>query len=292
MRPRFLSRQGWSLWHLAWAILLGGAGLALTWDAWSDMFVIAWNDQEQSHVFLAPIVAVWMFSVRRARLRTCPPTGQGIGPVILVVGWVLSSIGYNNAVQSFWHGGAVLVVLGCLLTAVGKNVLFRFFPAFAVLVFLVPIPGIIRESISQPLQSATAAATQAIMETLGIPVERLGNLLSINGHEVAVAEACNGMRMVFALVLVSFAFAFGMPLRNWVRALVLAASPVAALACNVLRLIPTVLLYGYRSQEVAEGFHDISGWLMLPLAFGLLMGVLHAVRWALIPVNRYNLAYQ
>lgn len=292
MIPRFLSRQGWTVWHFAAALLLSAAGFALTWDAWVDMFTIAWKDQEQSHVFLAPIVAAWMFGVRRARLRTCPPTGLGIGPAILALGWVFSSVGYNHAIQSFWHGGAVLVVLGCFLTAVGKNILFKFFPAFAVLVFLVPIPGVVREAVSHPLQSATAAATQAIMETMGIPVERSGNLLSINGAEVAVAEACNGMRMVFALVLVSYAFAFGLPLRNRVRALVLAVSPVAALACNVLRLIPTVLLYGYGSQTVADNFHDISGWLMLPLAFVLLLGVLRAVRWALIPVNRFNLAYQ
>lgn len=274
------------------AVVLGAIGVALTWDAWSDLFTIAREDQEQSHVFLAPIVAVWMFSVRRARLRTCPPTGNWIGPPIIALGWLLSSIGYQHAVQSFWHGGAVVTVLGCIFTALGKNVLFKFFPAFAVLLFLVPIPGILRESISQPLQSATAAATQAILETFGFVVDRFGNLLSINGVDVAVAEACNGMRMVFALVLVSYAFAFGLPLRNWVRAMILVTSPAAALACNVVRLIPTVLLYGFAPHDLADTFHDLSGWLMLPLAFVLLLGILRAVRWALIPVNRYNLAYQ
>jgi hypothetical protein len=31
---------------------------------------------------------------------------------------------------------------------------------------------------------------------------------------------------------------------------------------------------------------------MLPVAFFLLMGVVKALKWALIPVMRYNLAYQ
>jgi exosortase/archaeosortase family protein len=110
--------------------------------------------------------------------------------------------------------------------------------------------------------------------------------------DVAVAEACNGMRMVFALLLVAYAFAFSIPLRNTTRFFLLLFSPAAALFCNVLRLIPTTLIYGYMDRSFGDDFHDWSGWLMLPVAFFLLMGVVKALKWALIPVMRYNLAYQ
>jgi len=109
---------------------------------------------------------------------------------------------------------------------------------------------------------------------------------------VAVAEACNGMRMVFALILVSYAFAFSVPLRNSVRLMVLLLSPVAAIVCNVMRLSPTVILYGNASQEVADNFHDIAGWLMLPVAFMMLMGITRALRWAMVPTYRFTLATQ
>jgi exosortase len=282
----------WTWRHLALAAALGLAAIYVTRDAWQDIHHIATADEESSHILLVPIVAAWIFWVRRTRLRLCPPTGTLIGPLVLGIGWAMHWFGYTHALQSFWHCGAVLVVLGAVLTAVGKNVLFRFLPAFAVLVFLVPVPGMIRQAVSIPLQSASSAVTQAALETFGVPVERTGNLLTINNFEVAVAEACNGMRMVFALGLVTYAFAFGLPLRNSVRALVLAASPVAAIACNVLRLMPTALLYGYASKSVADGFHAVSGWLMLPLAFLVLMGILRVLKWALVPVTRYNLAYQ
>jgi exosortase/archaeosortase family protein len=111
---------------------------------------------------------------------------------------------------------------------------------------------------------------------------------------VAVAEACNGMRMVFALVLVSYAFAFSVPLRNSVRLMVLLLSPVAAIICNVLRLTPTVILYGNESLPMgfADNFHDIAGWLMLPLAFLMLLGITRALRWAMVPTYRFTLATQ
>jgi exosortase len=164
--------------------------------------------------------------------------------------------------------------------------------ALLVLAFLVPVPGTIRQSVAVPLQTATASVTQAIFEIAGMPIERSGNLLTINHVDVAVAEACNGMRMVFALVLVSYAFAFSLPLRQSVRIVVLAASPLAAILCNVIRLVPTIWLYGYGPSSVASQFHDLAGWLMLPVAFGLLLGIVRVLRWALLPVGRFNLAMQ
>lgn len=292
MNLRPLVQSGWRPWHAVMLVAVIAAAFVATAPAWRDIAMIAHLDEEASHIYLVPIVAVWMIWVRRLRIRFCSPGGEIIGPAIVVVGWAAYMYGYNHAVQSLWHGGAVLVLIGCVLSVLGKNVLFRFLPAFAVLLFLIPVPATIREKIAVPLQTATAASTQAVLEIVGTPVERSGNLLIINGQEVAVAEACNGMRMVFALVLVSFAFAFSMPLRNTVRVLVLLASPLAAIFCNVVRLIPTVWLYGYSSHGVADGFHGISGWIMLPLAFVLLLGIVRLLRWALIPVAKFNLAYQ
>ncbi len=117
-----------------------------------------------------------------------------------------------------------------------------------------------------------------------------GNVLLINGREVAVAEACNGMRMVSALLLVSYAFVFSMPMRQGVRLVILAASPIVALLCNVIRLVPVVLFYGYASDSTADFFHDASGWIVLLIALGLLWSFLSLLRWIEIPVTPYAVA--
>lgn len=268
---------------------------ALVWvfrDTWRDIILTAVNDEEQSHIIMVPFVALWMGWIRRGRLRDLRPSGTLFGPAIILLGWASSWFGYYHAVQSMWHAGAVIVLVGALITGLGVNTLLKLFPAFIVLAFLVPVPGTIRHALAGPLQTASAAVTQAILETFGVPIERSMNLLTLNGQDIVVAEACNGMRMVLALILVSFAFAFSMPLRGYARVFVLLISPAAALVCNIIRLIPTVLLYGYADQSVADGFHDISGWLMVPLAFGVLLLITSALRWAMIPVMRFNLPYQ
>ena len=289
MIPRFLERSGWTGHHLAAAVLLALSGMAVTWRAWADMLRIAHDDQEMSHIFLVPIVAIWIVWVRRTRLRQCRPRGSMLGPVVMGLGWLMSWYGYGNAIQWFWHAGSVLIVVGGILAVMGRDLLLRFLPAFLVLVFLVPIPGAIR-SMSLPLQTATAVVTQSIFEVAGVPVEQAGNTLTINGHMVHIIEACNGMRLVFTLMLVSYTFAFITPLRNYVRLVILLASPVLAIICNVIRLVPTVYIHGQGNKEFAEQFHDVSAWVMIGVAFGMLLGIVRLLQWAMVPIGKYNLA--
>ena len=189
------------------------------------------------------------------------------------------------------NGGALLVALGCVISVLGKDLLVRFAPAFLSLIFLIPIPGRVRQKIAIPMQRATAAVTEQALQSMGTQVERSGSVLQVNGVDVAIDEGCNGMRMICALALVSYGFAFGTPLRNYARLLVIASSPVSALLCNVIRLIPTVWVYGNCNIRFAARFHDFSGWLMLVVSFLFLMGIIRLLRWALIPVTRFTLAY-
>jgi len=280
----------WSARKLAAAGLLALIGLLITIDGWADIFHIAWVDEESSHIFLVLPICAWLIWVRRLRLRYCQVKPSYVGVAIIALGWAMSSFGYRNAVQALFHGGSVLVVVGCVITVLGRDLLLRFLPAFFVLVFLIPVPGRIRQKVSIPMMSTTARITQTVSEYLGVPVERSGNQLSINGKPVGIVEACNGLRMVFALVLVSYAFAFGEPLRNYVRLIILIASPISAMLCNVVRLVPTLWAYGFAHESFADQFHNFAGWAMLGVAFLTLMGIIRLLRWAMIPVGHYTLA--
>jgi exosortase len=288
--PKSFRTDRLTQWHLLAAAALGAVGVLATWEAWHDIYTLASKDEEYSHIFLVPIVALAMVAVRRMRMRHCRPSGMIVGVMLVAVGWVTWSYGYYHARQALWHAGAVIIVLGCMLSVLGKNVIFRFFPAIAVLIFLVPVPGRLRQQIALPLQAWTARTAQTGLEICGVETEVSGNTLSINGRPVTVAEACNGLRMVFPLLLVSYAFSFALPLRNSVRFFVLLASPLVAIFCNVLRTLPTIWLYGNRSRDIADAFHEWSGWAMLLISFLLLLGIIKALKWAMLPLTRFHLA--
>ena len=290
MRLQSIGTSRWNAWHALAAAVMAALGVAATFPAWADIFEIAYKDEEYSHIFLVPLVAVWMVWVRRMRFRYCRATGTGIGLLFVAIGWAVSSHGYQNGHQSLWHGGAVVVVVGCILTVLGKQALFQFLPAVAVLIFIVPVPGMVRQNIAIPLQTWTAQIAEVILDVAGIPVERSVNWLTVNGKPLEIAEACNGLRMVWPLILMSYAFSFGLPLRNSVRFMLLLASPLSAIFCNVVRILPTVWVYSHHTDEIGVKFHNVSGFLMLPIAFLLLLGIIKLLDWAMVPVRRYTLA--
>lgn len=290
--PRSFRTDRLTKWHVAAAAVMGALGVAATWEAWQDIYTLASKDEEYSHIFLVPVVALAMIYVRRMRMRHCKPSGAIFGVLLVALGWATFSFGYYRAHQALWHLGAVIVMLGCIIAVLGKNVVFRFFPAIAVLVFLVPVPGRIRQEIALPLQTWTARTAQTGLEICNVDTEISGNMLYINGQPVTVAEACNGMRMVFPLILVSYAFSFALPLRNRVRFLLLLASPLMGIVCNVARTLPTIWLFGRYGKDgfIPLKFHDYSGWGMTVVAFLLLLGIIKLLKWAMLPVTRYPLA--
>ncbi len=317
MALRTWQRNGWSNRHIAAAGLMVLVGFIATRDAWRDIYYLATNDPENSHIVLVLLIAPWLLYIRRARWRQCRPVGQALGPILVLLGGITTTVGYDHAMDIFWHGGALMVVIGCLLSIVGRDVLFRFLPVFVVLLFLLPVPAEIRGALARNLQNVASATTEELMVLFGSNVTRNGTLLTINGQPLNVSEACNGMRGVFTIVLVSYAFAFSTPLRNYVRLIILAASPITVLLINIPRIISTVWVYGqpedslvyrglyalydlshqiglikqYAHNEVGQFYHDLSGWLTIVLAFAVLMAIVYVLRWAMLPITQYRLAY-
>jgi exosortase len=277
------SPRGWLSTVLLLCVLLG-ACLFATGEALRDMFAIATTDPESSHVLLVPLVVAWIVWTRRRGYRP-DPRHRWFGVIALCLGWALWTMGYRWQIQSFWHGGAVAMLAGCILVAMGNSALKAFWPAFLALVFLVPVPDTGRQLFALPLQRITASVTQSVAEMLGMEVQRHANLLTVNGFDIAVVEACNGMRMVFSLFLACYVFAFVTPLRMSVRVLILLASPVIAVVSNVIRLVPTIWMFGHVSRGAADKFHDASGWAMLIVAFLGLCGIVGILRWAGVEVD-------
>lgn len=287
--------------RLLGATLLCALGVYVCSDAWSEILSYAWGNEEYAHILVVPFVAALLVYQRRLRIRHFRITGTLVGPLLAIAGLAVMLAGYDARRQAMFHAGAVLTALGCVVSVLGKGAIFRFLPAVMVLAFLVPVPQGWRMAIALRLQQWTAEIAHVLLAVIGFPNEVAGNTISLNGHPIVIAEACNGMRSVFTLLLLAFAFAFGLPLRNSVRVLLLLVSPLVALTCNVTRTIPTILMYGYapgwfddpaRGTLFAEQFHTAAGWAMYVVAILLWLSIVSLMKWALLPIQRFTLASQ
>lgn len=268
------------------AAVLVGVSIWATRSIWAGIFKYALENEEQSHSLLAVPVAAWLVWVRRSRFAGMTATWSVAGPLAMAAGWALAVAGFRSGIDLGMHLGALLVVIGAAFTAFGPDVFLRFLPAVGALFLVLPVPGRFRSTIAGPLQEWSAQIAHFALDLVGVPVVRSGNVLTVASVPVTIAEACNGMRMVSALAVITYAFVFSFRLRPSARLGLLAISPAIALAVNVLRLVPTALCYGYASRATAEAFHDISGWVVLMLALAILLGVVRLLRWLEVPIDQ------
>jgi len=274
-RIKICSTSDW----LILAVLLAAA-VGVMYDTWYDIFRVAIIDEELSYVLLAPFLVFYLAWSRRRLFRGCRIRNTWVGLPVVGFGWLVHWYGFNFD-PAIWRAGAVVVAGGIVIATMGTDVAWRLGPALVAMAFLIPIDPTGRYRIAEPLEVFTAEAAQNVCVVLGMNVDRQGNLLSINGTAVTIAEACNGARMIVSLFMVCYFVAFDSPLKWYVRAALLLASPLVAIVANVTRLVPTIWMFGHASQTAAERFHDWSGWFMLLAAFGFLMGMTRLLLMAL-----------
>ena len=248
-------------------------------ELWSD-----WGrDPNYSHGYLIPIVALAAFW-RRGRLAACRSTRPRYWAWPLL-GLVLLTRAYFYERGNQWAETVTLLpALLCLALARGGwGMLRRAWAPVAYLVFMIPLPGAINDTVAAPLQSLATQASAGAMRLLGMWVIVDGNVIYVGSHPLFVAEACNGLSMLMSLAATVAAMILLVPMSNWVRGvLALSAVPVALLS-NMIRITATGWCYErFGGEAGARIAHDAAGWLMMPTALALVGLEMAVLNWLFV----------
>ncbi|MBP7937410.1 MAG: exosortase/archaeosortase family protein [Phycisphaerae bacterium] len=258
--------------------------VGFVWSYWPTLTAL-WNqwqiNQDYSAGQLVPLVALYVIWSQRAELAKLPVQACWWGLAVLAVSQLARMAGVLMGYGSVEQYSVVLALFGLTLFTVGYPITRRLIWVFAFMLLLAPLPRRIHDLLAMPMQSFATSSAVFGLELLGYLIERHGNVLTLSaGNTIAVAEACSGLRMLTAFIMVGAALAFVIHRPVWQKAvLVLATIPVAVLA-NTLRLIVTAVLYESVNSEVGEKFfHDFAGLTMMPFAFAVLIGLLWGMKW-------------
>jgi len=144
----------------------------------------------------------------------------------------------------------------------------------AFLVLMVPIPSIVLNEITFPLQILASKLSASLLPLLGVPVLREGNVINLPAMPLEVADACSGIHSLLSLTCLAVMYGYLLEKRVGIRVILAIASIPIAVAANAFRIVGTGLLVQYWDPDKAEGFfHQFTGWLIFVVSLLMLFGL-------------------
>jgi exosortase len=233
-----------------------------------------WTDnQGASYGILMPPMALYIAWSRRQKTWAVPASIDGRGIFLIFFSCVVFLVGRYGAEYFLTRLSMVTLLIGLSWTFWGlprtKTLAFP----FLLLLTMIPLPMLVFNRITLPLQLLSSQAATAIIQITGNSVYRDGNVLHLPHSTLGVAEACSGLHSLASLVVVSLLLGFIECRRLHSRILLVLLAVPFAIAVNVLRVTGTAFLAEI-NLDYAEGFyHSFSGWLVFLVGFGFFWSV-------------------
>lgn len=269
-----------------------GAGaavlLAFMWSYWptlSDLSRIWRGSDEYSAGLLVPFLAVYILWSRRQDIAGIPIRPALIsGVVAFLAVQVIRGLGLLLMYDSAERLSVILSVGAIVLLVFGWRFLLKLTPIVLFLFLMLPWPHRIQAALALPLQGWATNSAVFCLELVGYDVIQDGNIIRIGDTRVAVAEACNGLRMITAFFVISGLVVLLARRAWWEKLVVLVSSLPIALLCNTVRLALTAIFFTMLKGENWEQlFHDFGGYAMMPLALTMMVGELWLLAVLTVP---------
>jgi exosortase len=271
-----LPALGIPLWQLVvlavlalWLYASTGLHLALQW----------WHDPNFSHGFFVPLFSLFLLWQEKYRLARIIPRPSWSGFVILSAALCMLIVGQMGAELFLARFSLLVLLAGLIVVFAGWPFLRALSFPLAFLLLMIPIPTILFNQITFPLQLEASKVSAFVLPMCGVPTLREGNVINLPSMPLEVAEACSGIRSLMSLITLAIIYGYLMEKRLWVRWLLAIASVPIAIAANSVRIIGTGLLVQYWDADKAEGFFHASwGWIIFVVSLLMLYGLHAAIR--------------
>ncbi|MGL4549688.1 MAG: exosortase/archaeosortase family protein [Gemmataceae bacterium] len=260
-----------------------------TWAYWPTLHrvVRAWTtNPEYSHGFVVPLFAAFMLFQRREMLAAAGFGVSWLGCLLLTLAVGLQLGGAYGGVD-YLEALSLVAFLFSVVALIGGWAGLRWaWPGLLFLIYMIPLPFTLAHSLSGSLRTVGTVASGFFLQMIGFPVVIEGQTFLLDDHRIAVAEACSGLSMLYVFIALATAVAYLVKRPLLDRAVILLSAIPIAIIANVVRIALTALAYRLAGKQLGDFvFHDLAGWLMMPLALGLTWGVIWLLDWVLVPAD-------
>ena len=254
-------------------MILAGLIAAIVFCYGNTLIVVsrAWDNPKYSHGYLVPLFTAALVWMRRETFKKPAQSAQWTGVGLIAFGLIgrLILTYMSSKVPEMYS--MIPCIMGAFMIVGGWPTLHWAGPAVLFLVFMFPLPGPFDSGLLAPLQKIATRVSTYALQTMGIASYYDGNRIIIGEIQMGVVEACSGLRMLTIFVALAVAITLVTDRPMWERiVIVLSAIPIALLV-NTIRITVTGVLHLTVGTEIADKvFHDLAGWVMMPMALGFL----------------------
>ncbi|MDX2152715.1 MAG: exosortase/archaeosortase family protein [Bryobacteraceae bacterium] len=229
------------------------------------------NDEDMGHGFFVPPLAGYVAWRKRDEILAAPVRRNWLG--LALVGWsaLQLTVATLGAELFLARTAFVLSIIGAVWFLAGTKVLrAAAFPLF-LLFFMVPLPAIVYNQITFPLQLLASSVAETVLGLVGVPVLREGNVLELASQKLSVVEACSGIRSLLSLSFLALIYSYFSDKKRWMKWVLLVATVPIAIIANATRVTLTGLFSEF-NPELAHGFfHTAQGWVIFMAALVMLI---------------------
>lgn len=260
-----------------WAGIFAGLVLILYGPILKQLVANWWTNPNYGHGFLVPIFSGYVLWSQRHQLAKVPlkPANFGLVVMLAAIGLLLLA---SLAAELFTTRFSLLVLIaGMVLFLAGWRMLRAVSFPLGLLVLMIPLPVIIFNQITFPLQLLASRLATFCLQFINVPVLREGNLIILPNYTLEVVDACSGIRSLITLITLAVAYGYLVEEKRWIRWLIIVIMVPIAIVSNSIRIFGAGLLTYHFGPSMAQGFfHEFSGWVIFVAAL-LLMFACHWV---------------
>lgn len=261
--------RGW----IAWSAILSGLVVVLYAPVLKHLVEQWWTDPDYGHGFFIPLFSGYVLWRERGRWMNCPIKPSNSGLLVMLGGVGLLLLGSLGAELFTSRVSLLLLLAGMILFLAGPRVLRAVSFPLGFLILMIPIPEIIYNQITFPLQLLASRFATYWLEVVQVPVLRDGNVLTLSNYSLEVVEACSGIRSLMTLISLAIVYGYLVEPRRWVRYALVALMVPSAIVSNAIRIMGAGVMAHRFGPAAAEGFlHEFSGWVIFIVALALMFG--------------------
>jgi exosortase len=275
----------WTHWGPLVAVVALVAGAY--WEVWAGLAETWFSNPQYSHGVFVPPFALFLLWHRRAISPAPLLSGSVWGWAFLLLAAGMRIVGARYYVGTLEQYSLFPALVGAVVCVSGWRGLRWAAPSIGYLLFMVPLHGRVSGLLSDPLQKLATVSSTFLLQAVGIPADRDGTVIHLTDVDVGVVEACNGLRMLVTFFAITTALAVIVRRPLWQKALIAVSAVPIAVACNVIRIAGTCVLHETVGHELADKvFHDLAGWLMMPMALTFLWAGVAVFDRVLVPMTQ------